>query len=313
MKNIFILLTVIFALSSCDTTSSARYDNQMLVIGGYLVAGENIPPENPIFVGKTIETDGGSFTDIFLDNAQVIIIETASNDTFLLNFAIIFDEYENPVFGYNCPDITILPQHTYRIEVNAIIDSEPVFAWAETTVPEIVDIDMDYYNTADEQNGYAETYSDILPKIPYEEVDDNYPIYLALNSGESINTNYKFYCLEEFSTDLEFTEPFMDFTHLEEDDEEAYNSIMSNNLRETNILWRYKPQLDEDGNWFRLDDYYAGGFRYFARYKLTVYIVDENYYTFNYHSQSYLHGGINNGIGYFGSVTGKDFYTEIVK
>ena len=197
--------------------------------------------------------------------------------------------------------------------MHAVINSQEVFAFAETTVPPVVEINVDYHELATSDYGFADTLSSELPTIPYDNIDDDFPVYFALNSGDILYTSYNFYCLEEFSENLEYTMPFMDFTHLEVEDEEAYNSVMSNNIRESNMIWRYEPEQDDLGNWFRLDEFYAGGFNYFGRYRFTVYIVDENYYTYRYHSQSYFHGGINGGIGYFGSVTGEDYYTRIIK
>ncbi|MCF7918330.1 MAG: DUF4249 domain-containing protein [Candidatus Cloacimonetes bacterium] len=314
MKKIIILTAIILLLSGCELTAPQRYEKESLVVSGYLIAGKTVSIQHPIFVGRTISADGGTMDDILITNAEVKLMKLDINhvaqDTFALSFAIDID---NLLFGYQSEEVTIEPATTYRIEVHAILDSQDVFAWAETTVPETVEINIDYNGLATPEYGFADEFSPDLPAIPYDNVNNDFPIYFALNSDAILYTSYNFYCLEEFSTSLEYTIPFMNFTHLEEEDEEAYYSVMSNNLREVNMSWRYEPGQDDEGNWYRLDDFYAIGFSYYGQYRLTIYIVDQNYYTYHYHSESYLHGGIHGGIGYFGSVTGEDYFTRITR
>lgn len=313
MNRIIILITALILLASCEFTAPDRYEENKLVIAGYLKSGEPVTLDNAIFVGKTISVEGESFEEILITDAEVNLIDVAEADTFMMGFGIDINEDGSMIFGYYNQFIEIEPQKTYRIEVSAVVDSQEVFAWAETTTPKALNINMDYYENSQENYGFSEELIPNLPQVPYEDVDKEFPIYLNMDSGDVVYTNYKFYCLEEFSTDLEWTEPFADFTHLDEENEDEYNSVMGNNLREASMSWRYQPQQDENGNWFLMDDYYKGGFRFYGAWRLNVYVVDVNYYTYIYHSENYLHGGIHGGIGYFGSVSGEDFYIDIIK
>jgi hypothetical protein len=301
------MLSIIF-IPACELTSPQRFDGEQLVIAGYLQAGKTVSLENPIFIGKTVSAEGGNFLDVFLDDALVTIenVSLAHKDT--LQFGIS----ENSIGFYN-ENLMINAGDSYKIEVEAVIDSAVVYAWGITTVPDSIYLDLDYYGLATDEYGYAEEFSESLPKIPYDEIEDNFPVYSRYKDGSVIFSYYNYYCLEEFSTSLEFTNPIMGYDHLEEDDEESYNSPLSYNMRESSSIWRYQPQQDEQNNWYLLEKTYDGGFQYFARYRLTIYSVDINFYTYKYHSESYMYGGIKEGIGYFGSVSGEDFYTEIVK
>lgn len=313
MNKIILILILIIIIASCEFTAPERYTENKLVIAGFLKAGENLTIDNAIFVGKTVSVQGDQIEDILLDDANVSLINTTTQDTFMLSFEIDLDQYDNLIFGYCNNSVIIQPSVKYRIEVTARIDSQQVFAWAETEVPEIVDIELDHYGNSASGYGFSDVFPEIYPQVPYNKVDNDFPIYLSLNDNDILYLSYQFYCMEEFSTNLEYTEPFADFTHLDPEDEDNYNSIMSNNIRESEMLWRYQPHLDEYGNWYLEDDAYKEGFRFYGRWKLTIYSTDINFYTYNYHSENYLHGGIKGGIGYFGSVAGEDFYTKITK
>lgn len=196
--------------------------------------------------------------------------------------------------------------------METVIDSQTVHASATITVPDYMEINMDYYDHAVPDSDFADEEPQVYPKVKYELINDDYPVFCRFDNDDVVYSYYNFYCMEDFSTDLEFTVPFMDYTHLEEEDEGAYNNPMEKNFRESNMLWRYIPQHFVD-DYILLNDYYANGFTFYGKYRLTIYSVDLNFYTYKYHSESYFHGGINGGIGYFGTVSGEDYYTEVVK
>lgn len=303
----FICLTLTF--SACDLTSPKRFDDDLLVISGYLQAGKTIDMENPIFVGKTVGTEGGNAFNTIIADALVTIEDYSDNSLDTLSY--IFD---SSGVGYYNQNLLIQPGVTYKIAVSAVIDFDTLYAWAETTVPPDMYLDLDYYNLATENYGYANEYmEEQLPEIPYENVENDFPVYSRFDDSSVVHIYYNYLCLEEFSTSLEFTDPIFGYDHLEEDDQESYDSPLSNNMRESNMLWRYQPLQDSDGNWYLLENTYAGGFQYYGRYRITIFSVDKNFYTYKYHSEGYSNGGIQGGIGYFGSVNGEDFYTKIIK
>jgi len=304
----YIIIIVIILITACDLTSPERFERDELVIAGYLQAGKPVSIDNPIFIGKTVSTEGGNFEDVFIDSAFVTIenIDEVITDT--LQFG--FSEFK---IGYYNDDLVIKAGNTYKIMVETEIDSMLIYAYAFTTVPDSIYLDLDYNDLVTVEYGFADEYDEILPQIPYDEIEDNFPVYSRYDDGSVVYTYYNYYCLEEFSTDLEFTEPIMGYEHLEEDDEESYNSPLSRNMRESSMIWRYQPLQDDEGNWYLLEETYDGGFSYYGRYRLTIYSVDQNFYTYKYHSESHLYGGIVGGIGYFGSVSGEDFYTKVTK
>ncbi|MCF7911027.1 MAG: hypothetical protein K9M99_00740 [Candidatus Cloacimonetes bacterium] len=308
MKYIIMIIITLSLITACDLTSPERYVKDKLVIAGYLIAGKTVSVDNPIFIGKTISTEGGNILDVIIPDATVTIEN--------MNEELIFQLYFNdsfPNFGYYNNALIIKAGNTYEIQVEAVIDSVTVQAYAQTTVPDSIYLDLDYRGLATPEYGFADEYSDNLPAIPFTEMEDNFPIYSRYTDGSVVYSYYNFYCLEEFSTELEFTQPIFGYEHLEEDDADSYNSPLSNNMRESSMIWRYQPLQDEDGYWYLLEETYDGGFQYYGRYRITIYSADTNFYTYQYHSESYLYGGIVGGIGYFGSVSGEDYYTTVIK
>jgi hypothetical protein len=308
MKYSIIIIITLLLISACDLTSPQRYQQNELVIAGYLTAGKNVTMDNAIFIGKTVSTQGGNAMDVFIDDAVVTIENIDEGQTYLMFFG-----YSETKAGYYNNFLHIKAGDTYKIQVEAVIDSITVQAHAFTTVPDSIYLDLDYRGLATPEYGFADGYSDDLPAIPYDGLEDNFPIYSRYQNGSVVYSYYNFYCLEEFSTDLEFTEPIFGYEYLEEDDEDSYNSPLSNNMRESSMIWRYQPLQHEDGYWYLLEETYDGFFQYYGRYRITIYSADTNFYTFQYHSERYLYGGIVGGIGYFGSVSGEDFYTTITK
>jgi hypothetical protein len=46
---------------------------------------------------------------------------------------------------------------------------------------------------------------------------------------------------------------------------------------------------------------------------VTAYVIDDNYYYYKFMTDGYLHGGVVNALGCFGSKSGGTMFTKIVK
>ena len=62
-----------------------------------------------------------------------------------------------------------------------------------------------------------------------------------------------------------------------------------------------------------IDRGYKGAIVFYGRLSITIYNIDDNFYQYLYKPEGYNFGGIQNGIGYFGSVSGSTIYTEVVE
>ena len=58
---------------------------------------------------------------------------------------------------------------------------------------------------------------------------------------------------------------------------------------------------------------YSTAFIFYGKYRVRVWVIDDNYYRFNYMLDGYLYGGIHNALGYFGSASGGELYARITK
>jgi hypothetical protein len=66
------------------------------------------------------------------------------------------------------------------------------------------------------------------------------------------------------------------------------------------------------GNFLVVKDY-KQAYVFFGRYRISLYIVDDNYYRYSFMPEGYFHGGVHGGLGYFGSAGGGRMYAKIVK
>ncbi len=84
--------------------------------------------------------------------------------------------------------------------------------------------------------------------------------------------------------------------------------------RKMKFWYSYQPSLYEETDMFLITDRgYKASFIFYGRYEIQVYSIDENYYKYLYNTNGFLHGGIENGFGYFGSVSGGKLFTKIVE
>ena len=59
--------------------------------------------------------------------------------------------------------------------------------------------------------------------------------------------------------------------------------------------------------------FFESNLLFFGRYRISVFHVDENYYRYLYKPEGYNFGGVEQGIGYFGSRSGQSIYTRVIE
>jgi hypothetical protein len=119
--------------------------------------------------------------------------------------------------------------------------------------------------------------------------------------------------MEPFSTDLEFTSPFLGVDHPDASMENQYNQASGETVRRINILGKFVSSQHDDGDWYVGINHYRQAFVFYGRYQVTATVMDDNYYKTKYMPEGYYHGGVHNGLGCFGSSSGGVMYTKIVK
>ena len=293
---IMLVIFLIF-LSSCDLTSGKRHNENFIVITANIYAGEYITKDNPILITRSISVNGGSLDMLLVDDALVTIQEKETEISCRLRF---FIDYKSGAFGYYDPLESILVESskTYVLTVKV----QGVAITAETTVP---DEFMVLPNA-----GYTTDGNATFPSMIHKTIDELYPIEIKVDKQENIPIFVEYYCLEDW--------PYVMYVY---DDwigdmgpatEEDYEGIMDGFPRRNTFYATAYPHIDENGFVITVPFSQLNYF-FYGEYRTTVMRIDENYFKYLYKSEGYLHGGVQGGIGYFGSASRITLYTKIVK
>ena len=301
---LFKLITIIALLASIiactDLTSSKRFHKDYIVIAGTIIAGEPIRASNPIFVGKTIGINQGNLADMFIRNAEVFIEEIESEQRqrlFPISFNII--DVFNVNMGYYDPTggFIIESGKTYRL--TAIVGADTV--WAETTVPDAFIVL--------ENSGYTHNPLGTFPRMPHSDIDRLYPIEISVSRQKNTRVFVEYYCLEDWSNAYYVLSDFFGTTPENAAD---YEHPMNGSPRRMVDFGVYFPNQRDELYVIR-KPFNQLHFIFYGRYRVTIKVVDENYYTYWYRTEGFFHGGVNNGIGFFGSASRQILFTEIVR
>ncbi len=312
MKHLRYLITlplVLIILSGCsDFTAPERFDGETYAVTGLLIAGQSIGLERPIYVTRSTTIQDFQYLELFVADAEVKVIDLNTRAEFQLLPAL----HEFRIKYIDPNDNIIHPDHTYRLEV--IIPGYEKLIWAETTVPSQVTLTPDFYGWNVSGQGFLLQNFEPYSEITFDTVESHYP--LALETGTftgTLNIFAELYCLEEFSTSLEFTTPVFGQTNPDTTMVTTYYSS-GEGIRCIQFLGKYTsvPHQQPAGNYMMIKDY-RQAFIFFGRYRVTLYSCDDNFYRYKYSPEGYFHGGIKNALGYFGSVSGGTMFTRIVK
>ncbi len=311
-----IAVSALFLTSCTDFVSPKRYTQTHYTLNALLKSGTTISLDNPVWIGKSTSLSNLNSAELFVGNASVKIIQTAPDgDT--LSFSLSVVSYPIPgterilSFYIDPANHIIQPEYTYKAEVT--IPGYNKLITAETTVPKTAELIPNFNYTPPAGQGYTTDPTDTLSSISYPSIDQHYPVTVKVNGYQSINYMVELYCLEEFSTDLEFTTVFMGQEHPTQDLEPNYNQASGETIRRINIMGRFVSKQHTDNNWYVSLTDYRQGFVFYGRYKITAYILDDNSYKYKFMPEGYYYGGVKNALGCFGSASGGVMYTKIVK
>jgi len=306
MKIYILLISVLLLLSSCiDFTSPERFTEESYYLTGILKADKTVDFDNPIIIGKTIPVEGGTFDDLLIIDADVMLYEMNENNVIIDSTVLIFaaNPFEQEQFGYVDinGNITITSEYKYRIE--ALINTTDL-VWAETVIPKTIQVVAD--SLVATNSGYTtDPNVSEWPIMIFEDIDLEHPIQIITQDNETFNLFAGFYCLEEWN-EAEYIFPFGDQNYPEE--EEDYESEADGSPRKTTTFYIFQPT----GNLINFS-FYQYAFNFYGRYEVTVSSIDDNYLNYLYKPEGYNHGGINGGVGYFGSAVSHVMYTKVVE
>lgn len=299
-------LLLALLLASCENTSGPRFEGEVFTVAGLLMAGQPVSFDYPVYVTRSSAIEDFSPQEIFVYDATVSIRDLDADLEFQLTPALHEFKFKYIDLAQNI----IQPGHRYRIEVLA--PGADSLIWAETTVPVCLTAEPDPYGTNPPSTGFALD-PDTDNVLPYPLIDSDYPATASTGAtAGNFNLMAEFFCLEPYSTDLEFTSDFLPEAHPDSSLAPSYNAERP--PRKLSFMYRFNstPLPGLPDNYLVLENY-ATAFVFYGRYRLRLQIVDDNYFNYNFMDEGYLHGGIHNALGYFGSASGVEMFTRIVK
>jgi hypothetical protein len=302
----FLLISCLFILS-CDNTSGPRFKGEVYTVTGLLMVDQPISLSYPIYITRSNSLDEFDPLQLFVWDAEVIIKDLDTQESFSLTPSL----HEYKIKYIDLAEHTIQPEHRYRLEVQ-IPDMDSLI-WAETTVPQRVELKPDPYGVHLPGTGYSFD-PDTENIIPFNQIDTDYPLVVSTGNTMGIfNLWIETYCMEEFSTNLEYTNQLLQEIHPTANIEELYNQG-SLGIRRLEIANRFQsaPLEGLPGYYVILNDY-STAFIFYGKYRVRVWVIDDNYYRFHYMMDGYLYGGVHNALGFFGSASGGELYARITK
>ena len=128
----------------------------------------------------------------------------------------------------------------------------------------------------------------------HSEIATRWPIVLDGSDPEQIML-MDTYCLEPLEN-AHYVNPIGDRDTPKDDKEYGGAQTPPRNV----FLYFRLGDLPRDPSGYRLA-FYGDMMQFYGRYKLGLFAIDANYYNFLYRDQPETHGGVNGGIGVFGS------------
>ena len=303
MRNLIITIIAVILVSlvitGCeDYTSGTRHKKDTYkFVYGKLIHGEPINGVNSIKVSNSVKLPSTIHVfDLFDTLATVQVKEVETGNTVDLEFSFLSGGYVDFTESF-------IPHagNTYELSIVTGDDS----LWATTTVPDSVYLSID-------NSVYKDTPEELTDvEMEFSKIASEYPFNIITQSGENIRLSLYFYCIEEWD-DVKYIETdFNDSEKLEK--EEEYEDELTGYPRKVEEFFEMKPEMHPDNYYNIRYDFFEDNFVFAGRYYIRVHSIDNNYYRYLYKPDGYKYGGINGGAyGYFGSATGRDFYTKVV-
>ncbi|MDD2229677.1 MAG: DUF4249 family protein [Candidatus Cloacimonetes bacterium] len=302
-------ILLLFTVSCTKFTAPERFEGDVYTLAGLLIAGQAIDLEHPIYITRSATIEEFNPFLLFVSDASVTIKDLSNQTQWTLTPRPDLVEMK---IKYVDADLHIIqPEHRYRIEIQ--IPGRQQLITAETTVPAQAQLVPDFLQNNVPGEGYSLNQENITT-MKFSEIDLKYPLVMDTGSfSGACNFMAEIYCMEEFSTELEFTNSIMGIEHPSAEMETGYNAS-GESIRRIKFLGRYvsTPQEGLVGNYLVVEDYHYT-FVFLGHYQVSIYVADDNYYRYTYMPEGYFYGGVQGALGYFGSATGGKMYTEIVR
>jgi len=146
---------------------------------------------------------------------------------------------------------------------------------------------------------------------PFVKIDSLrvYPIKVSCPLGERRIVYAESYCLEDYEN-ARFINPFFGNTHPQS--QEDYENPVGGFPRRLVMVGIYRSLESIDSDYILVTGYDMM-FYFYGYNRMSIYVIDENYYSYLYNTNSWESGGVVGAYGVFGSGEGFAFYVNIVE
>jgi hypothetical protein len=270
------------ALTACGKNPTKPSYIAETTLFGYLYVGEPISSANALWLGETRPVDAYYDSSRAAVTGALVLLQAEGAPQADTLRMVAPGRYANPA-------VVIAPRTTYHLTAIA----GPVTLTATTTTPGALTM------AAEPQ---------VLPAVmPLASIAAAFPMVVDGPDPEQLMA-VDVYCLESY-TNAEYVNPFGN-----QRTPKDYKEYGGDNGEPRHIAtyFRLKDLGPRGGNGYRLG-FYGDMMAFYGEYTVGVFAIDENYYQYLYRDYPERHGGVNGGIGVFGSAWRRQYHVKAVR
>lgn len=263
-----------------DLTDPDQKDE--IVVFGYLYVNEKVSDENAILLSRTMPIDDYySPSDAAVTGTVVTIRKDGAAEADTLTMV-------RPGYYAN-PGVSIEPVTTYHLRVE-ISGESPITATTTTPWP---------FEVFSEPRALPDS-------MEHSAIADSFPIHIDCANEEQIFL-VDAYCLEDWP-DAEYIEAFGS-----NENPQDYDEYGGDNGEPRHIAPYFRVKgLERENEHYRLG-WYGDLMVFYGEYDINVLSIDDNFYNYLYRDHPELSGGIEGGIGVFGSACRAKWRVKVTK
>lgn len=286
--HIIMILSVLFLLQSCDRNPERPEYEKEITVYGFIKGNDFLTEERAILITYTRPvTEVYDLSEAAVSGAVVTMIKNDEERLIRLH-----ENPSKPGFYFN-ENEWIEPQSTYHLSID--VQGETIIA-STTVPPELIlatDLSPDSINDVFQSN------------LGYEK-----PIYVDCADEEQIIL-VAMYCNEPYSK-AEYIYPFHE-DHIYPSDQEEYDGGRNGEPRHIQAYMMYRDLMAPNFNNNHVIFWYSSMIVFYGSNTMSVFAIDENYHQYLYSENPEYEGGIQGGIGVFGSVCGENYSLNVMK
>jgi len=282
-------LALLFLATACGKKAVGPEYRKEITVSGFLWGNQKIDSSHAILVATT-----RPIAQVYdLQEAGIRGAEVSITDASTGMRTVLHDTPGRPGFYFN-DSLTVVPKTAYTLRIR--VDEMEVTA--STTVPPVLRLTTTLKR-------------DTVNVVHQKDLSRNRPIFLDHESPDQI-VLVDMFCNEPLEN-AEYIQPFHK-SHSKPENQNEYDGGNNGPPRHIMGMARIKEMVSPSYPDNRpVIDWYSSMLVFFGSNTLTVMAIDSNYHKVLYAEHPELEGGIQGGIGRFGSMCGEKFEFRVIK